>query len=284
MGRFQRIFTGKIIFFYILLLVFLSTEKIVYTKTQVEENKWSQDAVEQYILGRKLFDRAKKEEEVEEALKYLESSAKQKYLPAILFLAQIYERGYKVKPDFLKSFKWYDLAKKLGSSIGAYKLSFLNQKPKPKEFLLFKVPIFSINLFGIRYTFQKMGAIPLKLFDKKDFCDVFDTSSLFIGTDRTQLCYLPSKKLAFFELRFPYKKDKQNIYLNKYYFSLKKKYGSPERKKNIYIWKKFNIEILLWLEPKTNTVFLRYRDPQREKELLKIKKEMEEKKILMPFV
>ncbi len=282
MGRFQRIFIGKVIIFSLLLL--LSFDKTIYAKTKIKEDKWSQSPVKQYILGRKFFKRAKKEKEIKEALKYLRSSAEQKYLPAILFLAQIYEKGYKVKPDFLKAFKWYNLAKELGSPIGLHKLSFLDKKPKQKEFLFFKLPIFSIKPFGIRYIFQKMGAIPLKLSNKNDFCDVFDTSSLFIGTDKTQICYLPSGKLAFFELRFPYKKDKQNVYLNKYYFSLKKKYGTPKRKNNIYVWKKFDIEILLWLEPKTSTVFLRYRNPQREKNLLKIKKEMEEKKILLPFV
>ncbi len=255
-------------------------EKYLFIEKRAKKN----NPVSEYLLGRSLFYRATKKDELKKALTWLRRSAEHGYLPSIIFLAEIYERGEKVKHDFIMSFKWYKKAKDLGSLVATEKLSFLDRKDDLNEFFLFDVPIFSINRFGVRYVFQKNGAKLVKEAGKDSFCDIFETSSTFIGTDKTQVCYLPSKKLAFFELRFPYSKQKQNKYLTRYYISLKEKYGVPQVKDNLFIWNTRGIEIVLWLEPKTNTVFLRYKNPERERELLKIKKEKEKRKKIIPNI
>lgn len=222
------------------------------------------NVVDQYLYGRALILHHYSKEDIIKGISFLEKAAQKNYAPAILFLAELYEKGIGgVERDYVKAYYWYNIGAKLGLKTAKLKLAPFNDiESKKNEFLLFGIPIKKARRFNIRYVLQKNGATPIKL-DDNSYCDIFMSNGFLPGTDRMQICYGLDGKFILMEYRYPPRREKYGIILAKNMDMLTKKYGNPKivSKVNVidyYLWEKDGINIYLWMEPKTNTCFLRY--------------------------
>jgi len=235
--------------------------------------------IDEYLYGRTLilgnFPKAKKIE----GIRYLKKAAIQGYTPAILFLAEMYEKGLGgIKQDYIEAYKWYEKGKEMGIKVAKIKLKPLEESAKEKNgFRLFGIVLKKTDRFSLRYTLQKHGAIPIVL-DDNSYCDIFASYKIIPGSDRLQACYGLSGRFILLEYRYPPKPMEYEKILASMLSKLKKKYGNPKeiRSNNLidqYFWEKNGIYIYFWMEPKTNTCFLRYVEPKGYQKLYNFLKE-----------
>ncbi|GAB6887454.1 hypothetical protein JCM13304A_09520 [Desulfothermus okinawensis JCM 13304] len=247
--------------------------------------------VDEYLYGRELVLGEYPVEKKMEGIRYLKKSAIKGYAPAIIFLAQMYEKGIDgIKKDFVESYRWYKKGEEIGLEVAKIKLAPLHRsEDSNKDFRLFGIVLKGARRFALSYVLQKNGAQPIRI-DTGSFCDIFSSEKLLQGTDKMQVCYSPDGEFALLEYRYPPKGVGYDRLLTLWLEKLKKKYGNPKeiRINNLidrYVWEKQGILIYFWMEPKTNTCFLRYVDPAKYKELYKLylSKKMREKLSTIEF-
>ncbi len=262
-------FRPILIFISFLVIVFVimyyfPVQSEVTEMTILEKRAKMGHAVDEYLYGRMLILGDFPKEKKQEGLAFLEKAATKEYKPAIIFLAQIYEKGIGgIHRDYIKAFKWYKKGAQLGIKTAQLKLSPFEELKKDKNsFILFGIPIKKARRFSVRYILQKNGAVPIDLNDDS-FCDIFSSNNFLPGTDKMQVCYGLDGYFVLLEYRYPPRRTKYGEILAKNMSKLIKKYGNPKTisKVNVvdyYLWEKDGVNIYLWMEPKTNTCFLRY--------------------------
>jgi len=241
--------------------------------------------VDEYLYGRKLvlgnYPMIKKIE----GINFLKKSALKGYAPAILFLAQMYEKGIGgIKRNFVEAYTWYKKGEEIGLEIAKIKLAPLHKDKNNKDFRLFGIVLKGARRFALSYILQKHGAVPIKI-NENSFCDLFSSEKLLPGTDLMQVCYNKDGEFAFLEYRYPPRPVDYDKLLASWLVKLKKKYGTPKeiRVNNLvdrYVWEKKGILIYFWIEPKTYTCFLRYVDSDTYKELYELYRSNKERKKL----
>lgn len=242
--------------------------------------------VDEYLYGRMLILGDFSQDKKKEGFSLLEKAASKGYGPAVLFLAEIYEKGIGgVERDYIKAYKWYKIGAKLGLKTAQLKIAPLTALESDKnQFILLGMPITKARRFSVRYILQKNGAKPIELNDKS-FCDIFSSNNFLPGTDKLQVCYGIDGKFVLLEYRYPPRREKYGDILEKNMEKLIKKYGNPKIVSNInvvdyYLWEKNGINIYLWMDAKTSTCFLRYVVIKRYLELLNyLKSQKREKEV-----
>ncbi len=249
----------------------------------IEKRAREGSVVDMYLYGRSLVLGDMGLKDIQKGLGYLEKAASKDYPPAVLFLAQMYEKGLGgVERNYIKAFKWYERGKKLGLVVAKMKLRALENSNNSSGADKDSVVLFGLNLqdasrFIFRYVLQKSGANPVRMNDK-DFCDIFDSQRLIPTTDRLQVCFDRGGRFVLLEYRYPPRKRKYPDILATMLSRLEKKYGSPKTvlrggKVDEYVWHKGKIGIYFWLEPRTATAFLRYVCVPHYRELMEYLKE-----------
>ena len=251
----------------------------------LKKRAYKGDTVAEYLYGRKLVLGDYPMEKKIKGIHFLKKSALKGYAPAILFLAQMYEKGIGgIKRDFVEAYKWYKKGEEIGLEIAKLKLAPLHKEKNNEDFRLFGFVLKGARRFAISYILQKHGAVPIKI-NENSFCDLFSTQKLLPGTDLMQVCYNKDGEFALLEYRYPPRPVDYDKLLASWLAKLKKKYGNPKeiRVNNLvdrYVWEKKGILIYFWIEPKTYTCFLRYVDPDTYKELFELNRANKERKQL----
>ncbi len=241
-------------------------------------------SADEYLYGRTLILGNYPFDKKMEGIRYLKKAALSGYEPAVLFLAEMYEKGIGgVKINFVEAYKWYKKGVDMGIEVAKIKLAPLKDltNSTKKGFRLFGLVLKNARRFAVRYVLQKNGAVPLKV-DDNSFCDIFRSDNLVNGTDKVQVCFGPDKTFAMLEYRYPPRPTKYELILADMLKKLKKKYGNPNeiRTNNLidrYVWQQKDITIFFWIEPKTNTCFLRYVEPGEYEKLYAIYRAQKEK-------
>ncbi len=229
--------------------------------------------VDQYLYGRTLILGGSSINKKKEGILFLKKAASKGYRPAILFLAQMYEKGLGgIKRNYKEAYEWYKKGKDMGIKVAQLKLAPLCDTSNEKnQFRLFGIDLKKARRFCLRYALETHGAVPISLKDSSH-CDIFDSTKLVPGTDRVQVCYGLDGKFILLEYRYPPRRRGYEQILASMLSKLKKKYGDPKviKRNNLvdeYFWEKKGIYIYFWMEPKTDTCFLRYVEPKGYRKL-----------------
>ncbi len=269
------------LFLFLSLFLTASSWAISRDLSIVEKRAEQGSVVDMYLYGRSLVLGDMGVRDVSKGIRYLEKAANKGYSPAILFLARIYEKGLGgVKRDYLRAFYWYRKGEKEGIVVARMKLRALewsSNATRKDSVILFGVNLPYATRFIFRYVLQKTGAQPIRLEDNS-FCDVFDSQKLISGTDRLQVCFDRAGRFVLLEYRYPPRKRGYEKILASMLSRLKKRYGDPKTitrygKVDEYRWKKGPIDIYFWIEPRTDTAFLRYVCVSHYRQLLEYLKE-----------
>jgi len=222
---------------------------------------------DQFILGRKMVRESKSGTDLQSGLGWLKRSARQGYPPALLYLAEIYEHGRHVSQDFVKAHHWFARGAEQGITAARDKLAPLEGIDPEKEFILFGVPLSRATRFILRYALQKRGAQFLKT-TVHGFCDRFRSEGLLQGTDQLQACYTGDRHIAQITYRFPSPgfKNGTEDYMD-VFDKLETKYGpagqASDEASSLLTWQFRQVRIHFWLQPGSETAFLRYLLPDR---------------------
>jgi hypothetical protein len=222
---------------------------------------------DQFILGRTMVRESKSDQELQTGLEWLKRSARQGYPPALLYLAEIYEQGRHVNQDFVKAQHWYARGAEEGLAAAKDKLAPLEDIDPEKDFVLFGVPFTRATRFILRYALQKRGGQFLKP-TVHGFCDRFSSQGLLRGTDQLQACYTHDQRIAQVTYRFPSPgfRNGTDDYMD-VFEKLESRYGPADRASDggssLLTWQASQVRIHFWLQPGSETAFLRYLLPDR---------------------
>jgi hypothetical protein len=222
---------------------------------------------DQFILGRTMVRGSKGGQDLQSGLEWLKRSARQGYPPALLYLAEIYEQGRHVNQDFVTAKHWYAHGAEEGLATARDKLAPLEDIDPEKEFILFGVPFSRATRFILRYALQKRGGQFLKP-TVHGFCDRFRSHRLLQGTDQLQACYTSDQRIAQITYRFPSPgfKNGTDDYMD-VFEKLEARYGPAGKASGgdsgLLTWQARQVRIHFWLQPGSETAFLRYLLPDR---------------------
>ncbi|MFP4214077.1 MAG: tetratricopeptide repeat protein [Desulfohalobiaceae bacterium] len=239
----------------------------------LQKDPQAEKRVSQFILGRSYLLGLFHQQDQKQGLELLEEAAENGYVPAMLFLGQTFEQGLAgLERDYVRAQQWYSQAAEQGSEPAQLKLENLQAGGSEQAFSLFGIVLNQADRFAMRYALQKQGASPLRM-DKASSCDLYFSHGLLPGSDQLQACYTEDGHLAHVEYRFPPSPPEEQGILQDVHQKLNREYGEPEEivqeqgVPTIYRWKQHGVQIEFWQEGQSQTVFLRYSLPEKQKQL-----------------
>ncbi|MFO8031706.1 MAG: tetratricopeptide repeat protein [Desulfohalobiaceae bacterium] len=239
----------------------------------LEQKPRAERGVNEFILGRSYLLGLFHEQDQEKGLELLQRAAQSGYIPAMLLLAEAFEKGLAgIERDYVQAQKWYSQAAEQGSEPAKLKVQDLGPADPAQDFRLFGIALNKADRFALRYALQRKEAEPLRLEDSSK-CDVFASQDLLPGSDQLQACFTADGKLAHVEYRFPPRPPEEQELLHNILEDLRDKYGEPEEMIQeqgapmLYRWQEKEVRIEFWQEGTSQTVFLRYSLPENKSRL-----------------
>ncbi|MGM0424744.1 MAG: tetratricopeptide repeat protein [Thermodesulfobacteriota bacterium] len=239
----------------------------------LEQKPRAERGVNEFILGRSYLLGLFHEQDQEKGLDLLQRAAQSGYIPAMLLLAEAFEKGLAgIERDYVQAQKWYSQAAEQGSEPARIRMENLEPADPEQDFSLFGIDLNQADRFALRFALQKKGAEPLRLEDSSK-CDVFASQGLLPGSDQLQACFTADGKLAHVDYRFPPRPPGEQEVLYTILEDLRDKYGQAQQVTQedgvpmLYRWQKKGVNIKFWQEGMSQTAFLRYSLPENQARL-----------------